>query len=428
LVQKGFAGATLTEAQPQQEPPLAELGDVLRIVQSSNRFAMRLYSQMVGHSPGNLFFSPSSVVRALAMTYSGAGGETAREIADSIGFDLPSDRLHKAFKSLQEQTRTGGIELRVANRLWGQSSYHFLPEFLQTTERCYRASMATVDFKTDAEEARHQINLWAEEHTSGRIKHLVSPGMLTPMTRLVLASAIYFLGCWEDEFDEEQTVDDVFSTGINAERPIRMMCQSGRFGYADLDDCQVLALPYRSKTYEVRPTLVNGISIDEYAEVESGGSDFVMNIFLPRKVDGLSSLESRLASESLPRYLRLRSCEVDVQVPRFRIESTHAIGHALEELGIRMAFVQGEADFSQMSDDPEGLFLGPVLQNAFVEVNEKGTEAAAVTIAVAIGGCAAVREPPKVFRADRPFLFLIRDRTSGLIHFIGRVISPEYSE
>jgi serpin B len=401
-----------------------DIDDVMRVVKSSNEFAVRLYSKVVADSESNLFLSPSSITLALAMLYAGAGSETALEIANAVGFDLPDEQLHKAFQRLQEQTRVGGVELRIANRLWGQSGYHYLPKFLQITEQCYRAGLAQVDFTSNAEGARQQINRWVEQQTAGKIVDIVSPSAVTPMTRLVLANAIYFLGAWESEFDEQLTCDDSFSTSGPESQPIRMMSQKAYFHYGEFDGFQALELPYRSTTYEPLFAIEDNASSTNHLENLERASDFVLDIVLPRQIDGLKDVEALLALEGLPDWSRLTHCEVEVQIPRFRMESMLALDHVLQKFGLRKAFDVDEADFSQMSDDPAALYVGAALHKAFVEINEKGTEAAAATAVCMAAGCAMDTESPKIFRADHPFLFLIRDQKTKLIHFMGRLTSP----
>jgi serpin B len=417
---------TMTEISSRTEQPLAELGDVFRVVGISNRFAIRLYSQVGNESPGNLFFSPSSIMFALAMTYSGAAGSTAREMADTLGFNLPPDRLHRAFKKLRDETRTGGVEFRVASRLWGQIGYRFLEDFLQTINQCYGAGWSEVDFRTNAEDARNKINSWVKEQTNGKINDIIPAGVLTPLTRLVLANAIYFLGSWEKEFDETNTKDDAFTTLDGSQHTVRMMNEFDTFCFGDFADYQLLELPYRTARYELKPGVEDGIEGFVHVESGDGGSDFVMDVILPRQKDGLPKIEARITGDLLPDWNKLQSCRVNVQLPKFRIDWTASLNQALEGLEMRSAFIRDQADFSGISDDPDGLFIESVLHKAFVEVNEKGTEAAAATMMIAVAGCAREPEPPKTFRADHPFLFLIRDRKSGLIHFMGRMATPEY--
>lgn len=396
--------------------------DVDTLVANSNQFAFDLYSKLAEHDNENLFYSPSSVSYALAMAFAGANAETAQEMADTLRFTLAPERFHEAFRRLQSDTRTGGVEFRIANRLWGQTGYHFLPEFLQTTEHCYGAKLAEVDFEHATEAARKQINGWVEKQTADKIKNLIPPDVLDSMTRLVLTNAVYFLGIWEDEFFEELTGQDPFWITSKKQVSIPMMHQTTTFSYGDFDDLQVVELPYRSRCVE---TLVDD-STQGYDEVEfpEGGSDFSMCILLPRKIDGLADIERQLNDANLQKWTTLRACKVKLNLPRFRVESSFQLEEQLELLGMERPFSINDADFSKMSDNPEGLYIGAILHKAFVDVNERGTEAAAVTAMVMVGGCAMKTEPLKEFRADHPFLLLIRDRKTRMIHFIGRVTNP----
>lgn len=375
--------------------------DIAQIVESANDFAIALYSKLAKDITGNLFFSPSSITTALAMTFAGAGGETAKEMADVLHFVLPDDRLHEAFRRLQQSTRKGGVELRIANRLWGQRGYHFLPEFLETTDRCYGAGLAEVDFRGAAKDARERINKWIADQTAQKITNLISPGMIDSMTRLVLTNAVYFLGCWQHEFAEAATKDTPFWTAPNDQHPVHMMRQVARFSYGEFDGLQSLEMPYRRSQTDVRRSNAGNTELIEDA---SGGSDLTMYILLPRTVDGINDLEAHLSSSALEKWTTLAPCRTEVCVPKFRIDSTFLLGKTLESMGIRKAFSR-EADFSRMSDDPEGLYVSDAIHKAFVDVNEKGTEAAAATAVVMRARCAPNTEGPKVFRADHPFLF-----------------------
>lgn len=385
--------------------------DVTDVVESCNQFGNDLFSQLLGES-GNCFFSPSSVSTALAMTFAGASEETAREMASVLRFSLPPDRLHEAFRSLPANPSTGGVELRMANRLWGQQGYHFLSDFLQTTENCYGAKLAEVDFQTASESARQQINAWVENQTAHKIKDLIPPEILDGTTRLVLTNAVYFLGRWAREFDKAFTSDQPFWTTPDEKHLIPMMRNTGRYQYGDFKDLQVLELPYRTDT------------IDS-SGIPDGGGDWSMCILLPRRGVDLRQIEAQLSTTVSQQIKTLRSHEVNVQIPKFRIESAFSLNEALKQLGMKRAFSMTDADFSGMTDDPEGLFIAAALHKAFVDVNEKGTEAAAATAVVMALRGASRAGKPEVFIADRPFLFLIRDRATGLIHFMGRFAKPE---
>ena len=405
--------------------PDAEIShDVEQIVESSNRFACDLYSLLARETDGNLFFSPSSLSLALAMTYAGANGTTAQEITEALHYSLPPEKLHTAFGKLQAATRTGGVELKIANRLWGQAGYHFLPEFLRTTKKHYGAGLAEVDFRNAPEVACQQINSWVEEQTAGKITDLVSSAGLHELTRLILTNAIYFLGTWENEFDRRRTTDAPFWTAPGKSQSVPMMRLTKHFHYGEFDQIQVLEMPYRSQQFEWKPVKHGDIEGWNPVEIPDSGSDFALCVLLPRKMDGLVDLERTLSPSIIQKWMTLQACKVDVSCPRFQLESSFQLEEALASMGIRKAFISDEADFSQMSDNPEGLFIGSVLHKAFVEVNEKGTEAAAATAVMMACWGAAEPEPPKEFRADHPFLFLIRDRRTLLIHFMGRVVTP----
>ena len=401
----------------QAVPPNQET-DVAQVVESSNEFAAAIYSKIALDVPGDLFLSPSSVTLAMAMTFAGAGCQTAKEMAKVLRFSLPENRLHDAFRELQDTTRMGGVELRIANRLWGQRGYHFLTEFLGTCNCKYGAGFADVDFQGPVEAVCREINDWVADQTCGRISNLVAPGTLDEMTRLVLTNAIYFLGCWEYEFDEAKTTAMPFWTGPNANCLVPMMRQTDYFRYGEFEELQVLELPYREQQIELKEDESGHV---EVVESLRGGSDLVMTALLPRTLDGLKTIESRLSAAALKKWLALDQCRVRVYLPKFRTESTLSLVEPLMEMGMRAAFSRDDADFSRMSDNPEGLYIAAAIHKAFVDVNEKGTEAAAAT-AVVMAGRGVSREPdPKLFRADHPFLFLIRDRKTGLIHFMGRM-------
>jgi serpin B len=397
--------------------PSSEMAEV---VESCNCFAFDLHSKLAT-KPGNLFFSPSSISMALAMTLAGASEDTSEEMAEVLHSTLPENRFHEGFWELRKATRTEGVELKLANRLWGQRGFNFLPEFLEATERCYGARLAEVDFRAAAEDARLRINAWVEEQTARKIKDLIAEGLFTPLTRLVLTNAIYFKGNWEYAFYEHNTSEGPFWTEPGKAQPVQVMRQTELLRYGEFENLQVLELPYLETEIEFRSSEAG---VGEVVKIPDSGSDLAMCILLPRPKDGLAKVESRLTTATFQEWTTLHTCVVEASIPKFRIESSFLLNEALESLGMRQAFSSEEADFSRMSDDPEGLFLAAALHKAFVDVNEKGTEAAAAT-AVVMAWRGGPPEQPKVFRADRPFLFLIRDRTTRLIHFVGRVVNPK---
>ncbi|QDT28884.1 serpin family protein [Gimesia panareensis] len=395
-------------------------------VDDCNRFACALFQQLAAENSGNLFFSPASISTALAMTLAGARGETAREMRNALQLTQEGSRLHASFQRLRSETRTGGVELDVANQLWGQAGYHFLAPFLETVRDCYGGGLQTVDFQGEPAAAADQINEWVSQATRGKITELVSPMSFNELTRLILVNAIYFKGAWEDEFEPERTRDQTFYLAGDQQTSVPMMHQTGSFGYFENETLQVLELPYRQRDVAMQLVKHDDGSVEVLQEeIPGGGSDFSMCILLPRERDGLSTLEQEIQQITLQKWLNMDYQEVIVSLPRFRLEKEYDLNAPLESLGVKQAFQPKAADFFGMSDDPEGLFIGSVLHKTFVEVNEQGTEAAALTEMIMVGGCARDEEPPKVFCADHPFLFLIRDRQTGWIYFMGRFNQPE---
>ena len=377
--------------------------DLAAVVKGNGAFALDLYSRL-SSSSGNLFFSPFSISSALAMAYGGAEGATAEEMAAALRFPVERERLHPAFADLVKQAKgkSRGLELSLANGLWAQRGYEFRESFKDLAKSHYGAELRELDFSVAAKACRI-INEWVETETHGKIRDLIGPGMLGPLTRLVMANAIYFKGDWASPFKKDQTEDAPFTVTSNQKVTVPMMLQQAKFGYLDTHSFQALELAYE-------------------------GQDLAMVVFLPRKVEGLPELEKSLTPERLrTRLARLRQREVIAYVPRFRAESTFMLNEALAEMGMRLAFDLSGADFSGMSGS-ERLFLSLILHKAYVDVDEKGTEAAAVTALIA-PTCARWHWPQieriPVFRADHPFLFLIWDRRSGTILFLGRVTNPK---
>lgn len=395
-------------------------------VNDCNRFACALFQQLAATNSGNLFFSPASISTALAMTLAGARGETAQELRTALQLTQEGSQLHESFQRLRSETRTGGVELDVANQLWGKAGYHFLAPFLETIRDCYGGGLQSVDFQGEPAATADQVNEWVSQATRGKITEVISPLSFHELTRLILVNAIYFKGGWEDEFEPELTKDQTFYLAGDQQTSVPMMHQTGSFGYFENETLQVLELPYRQRDVAMQLVKHDDGSVEVLQEeIPGGGSDFSMCILLPRERDGLSTLEQEIQQITLQKWLNMDYQEVIVSLPRFRLEKEYDLNAPLESLGVKQAFQPKAADFFCMSDDPEGLFIGSVLHKTFVEVNEQGTEAAALTEMIMVGGCARDEEPPKVFCADHPFLFLIRDRQTGWIYFMGRFNQPE---
>lgn len=401
LVVRSEEGVEAYVAANAVEPLDSPAKDVSGVVEVSNRFALDLYRQLRSEQ-GNLFFSPTSISTALAMTYAGAEGETQAEMVQTLHFQMPEDQLHEGMQALQASWKTpagtDGIKLNLANRLWGQQSYEFLPEFLKVTRNRYGAQLARLDF-AQQEQARQTINRWVEEQTENKITDLLPSGAISSETRLVLTNAVYFHGNWAEPFDEDRTEPDDFQLSGGGTAEVPMMHRSDEFRYGAVEDLQLLELPYADGCMS-------------------------MIVLLPRSVDGLADLEAGLTPENLQRWTGSlkREDEVKVYLPRFQMTSQFELSGTLGAMGMPSAFEAGIADFSGMTGNKD-LFLSAAIHKAFVDVNEKGTEAAAATGAVAELVAVAEDQPP-VFRADHPFVFLIRENRSGAFLFLGRVTNP----
>lgn len=374
--------------------------DAMRnVAKDNNAFAFSLYAKLRG-AHGNLFFSPGSVSIALAMTYDGARGETAEQMAKTLHFSQDRPELNDGFGALLQQLngtegKKRAYELRIANALWSQQGEKFLPAFLDTTRKHYGAGLRLVDFAANAEQARQTINRWVEKQTKDKIRDLMPEGTIDSSTRLVLTNAVYFNGTWQDQFKKSATHNSLFHISANTTASVPTMHQSSHFRYLNDEDVQVLELPYQ-------------------------GNDLSMIVLLPRRMDGLSALESRLSAEQVDKWLsQARSAEVELSMPRFKMTQEFSLGKTLADMGMPLAFGPS-ADFSGM-DGRTDLHIGVVMHKAFVDVNEEGTEAAAAT---GVGIRLAAVLVKERFNADHPFVFLIRDNRAGSVLFLGRVIDP----
>jgi serine protease inhibitor len=370
------------------------------VVKGNSAFAFDLYEELK-RVEGNIFFSPYSISTALAMAYAGARGKTEEQMGAALHFTLDQNQFHPAFSCLEAQLKAiqekGDIELNIANALWAQEDYVFLRKFLKLIACNYLAALNPVDFKRAHEEARKKINAWVEQKTKDKIKELIKPGVLNSMTRLVLTNAIYFKGRWESQFKKCRTKKNPFWLSIDKPVEVSMMTQKQQFRYMENDRVQILEMPYV-------------------------GNDLAMIVLLPRKVDGLDQLEADLSVENLNMWIgHLRKREVSVFLPKFKMTSQFRLSETLASMGMPDAF-SGNADFSGINGTKD-LFISAVIHKAFVDVTEEGTEAAAATAGV-ISLTSAPSKPPPTFRADHPFLFLIHDKHSGSIIFVGRIVNP----
>nr|XP_046226559.1 leukocyte elastase inhibitor-like isoform X1 [Scatophagus argus]XP_046226560.1 leukocyte elastase inhibitor-like isoform X1 [Scatophagus argus] len=410
---------------------------------ANTSFCLALFNKLSDDDKtGNIFFSPFSISSALAMVMLGSRGNTAAQMSEVLCFTeaekprhagaqqqmqmqqqaqfrLPQhlrkclktkdfeDDVHVSFAKLLSELNKANAPyaLNVANRLYGEQSYQFVKDFLVNTNKHYNAALESVDFINSSEAARLNINSWVEKQTQGKIKDVLAQGVVDDMTRLVLVNAIYFKGNWNKQFKESATQDAQFRINKNDTKPVKMMQQKTKFPltYIPEANCQILEMPYKQK-------------------------ELSMLIFLPNEIEdsttGLEKLEKELTYENFVEWTRpdmMDEVEVQVGLPRFKMEEKYDMKNVLISMGMVDAFDMAMSDFSGMSPAND-LVLSKVVHKAFVEVNEEGTEAAAATAAVMMLRCAL---RPATFIADHPFLFFIRHNPSMSVLFAGRYCSPE---
>jgi serpin B len=369
------------------------------VVEGNNAFGFDLYHQLQKQK-GNLFFSPYSISTALSMTYAGARGQTAQEMAHVLHLNPEQDKLHPAIAQVVAGLagKNEGVRLDVANALWGQKGQPFVPDFIQLTKKYYGAGFHTVDFN-DGEAARQEINTWVEKQTQDKIKDLLGPGSVQGAS-LVLTNAIYFKGDWLNPFPKGRTFKENFFVTPKDKVMVDMMHLTETFNYAEDDNFQVLSLPYKG----------NAVSLIA---------------FLPRKQDGLTALEEQLKPALVNDAIaNLKKAKVVVTLPKFKMTSSFELGDVLTKMGMPLLFQRGRADLSGIVASND-LYISKVVHKAYVDVYEEGTEAAAATAVSAVRAAAMRPQANPVFRADHPFVFAIRDNKTGSLLFLGRVANPK---
>ena len=386
--------------------------DLDELVRGNNAFAFELY-RVLNDGEGNLFYSPFSISQALAMTSAGARGETQRQMADTLHYRLPQSSLHPAFNVLDRTLASRGqapggtpnndgetgqyFRLNIANAVWGQEGFQFLPDFLDVLAENYGAGMMVSDFACAPDEARVRINDWVAEETEGKIKDLLPPGALDRSTRLVLTNAIYFNASWHWPFSRSNTRVRPFHLAGGGTVDVPMMTETYRdYGYARGDGYQVVDVPY-------------------------SWGEMSMTILLPDQGTTLEALEGSLDSDLLDQIVDgIETDYVTLTIPLFEFESEFNLGDTLAGMGMPDAF-DDRADFSGMTGSKD-LGISRVVHKAYVSVDEMGTEAAAAT-GVVTAASGPSKEPIAV-TVDRPFIFLIRDIGTGTVLFLGRVSNP----
>jgi len=393
IVALATVSATLLAAEK------TDKASVAAVVKGNTAFALRMHQEL-SSKEGNLFFSPYSISSALGMTYAGARNNTEKEIKQVLHFPGEPGALCRSFGELQEGLnlvqKAGKIKLSIANAIWYERSYKFLPSFIDVVQNDYRSKIAQADFVGNAEAERKVINTWVEKQTNDKIKDLIPSGVLNSLTRMVLVNAIYFKGDWASQFKEINTRELDFNVTAKEKVKAKMMYQQEDFRVAEDENTQVLEMMYK-------------------------GDRLSMLVLLPKQKNEISKLEKTLTAEKLRGLIsKLRKTKVQVTFPKFKIETGYDLVPPFMKLGMKDVF-NSKSDFSGM-DGAKDLYISAILHKAFVEVDEKGTEAAAATAVVMSLKSVAPRYPR--FNADHPFLFLIRDNVTGSILFMGRMVNP----
>ena len=417
-----LAGCTSPENLPDELPPEGMTPDTTyppgpppgsqqSIVAANNQFALDLYTRLAedpDSSEENLFFSPFSISSALAITYEGARGSTADEIREVFYFPADPAGMRAGYQAIIAGINNGSsaYQLQTANALWAEQTYPFLPAYISVADDIYGAKVTNLDFIKKPEDSRITINQWVENQTNDKIRDLLPAGSIDLLTRLVITNAVYFKGTWERQFNDNETSIQDFRTSDGTILPVAMMQridENATYGYTETEDLQMLRMAYES----------------------GSGKPLSMVVLLPRDGD-LAALEKSLSAERLTDLQKnLTNQRVIVYFPKFTMETKYSLPATLSAMGMPTAF-SPSADLSGM-DGTRNLYIGDVIHQAFVDVNEEGTEAAAATAVVIQRAMAPVGPPVPVFRADHPFIFLIQDDETGLILFIGRVEHPESS-
>jgi serpin B len=373
------------------------------LTHANNAFAIDFYKK-AGTEPGNPVFSPYSISAAFAMTYPGAAGETARQMQKVMYWTNAAPKVASDFAELDQlllaAQKEGAVQISIANALWPQKGYRFRQQYLDLLTQTFKTSLHEADFEKQPEVERLRVNEWVEKQTRDRIKGLMPVGSINNQTRLVLANAIYFKAKWGSPFKTAATHPGPFylASGDSVNTPLMAIIDDFRF--AVMPTFKLLEMPYQR-------------------------GKLSMLVILPNATNGLSQLNKELSAEKLDQWIKaLRTTRVSVFFPKFTVSFQLKLNDALSALGMPDAFDRNRADFAGMTAEQPPLFMSSAMHKAFVEVTEEGTEAAAATGLVMTPTSAGPRVEIPIFRADHPFLYLIRHNPSGTILFFGRLNVP----
>jgi serpin B len=389
--------------------PQVPVSDTTTLAADNAAFAFAAYNLLTTTNT-NLVFSPASISIALAMTYAGAAGTTATEMAGALHFTLPPAQLHPAFNVLDQALASRGqgklgadggpMRMNIVNALWAEQTYTFKSDFLDTLAANYGAGVNLLDFLHSPDPSRLAINAWVAAQTADKIQDLLPQGSVSSSTALVLTNAVYFNAAWKTPFDANKTHDGSFTLLDGSTVTVKFMDGDGSY------------LPAMQGTNFVATSI-------PYAD-----NNLSLVVVLP-DAGQLSQVESSLDATALATLVTgLTAQRVGLFLPRFKLQTGLSLAGTLKNLGMTSAFERGTADFSGM-DGTHDLCIGDVIHKAFIDVAEKGTEAAAATGVVMVSASIPTTPPPELLIvANRPFLYFLRDQPTGAILFMGRVLDP----
>lgn len=385
------------------------------VVMANNQFGLELYRQLKSDGK-NIIISPFSIVNAFGMVYAGSSGQTKQEIAQTMHFAEDTQQFLEQMAQLQlsfvpyEDNESG--PLNIANALWVQENYPVLESYLTLLQTYFQSEIRSVDFCNEVQ-TTDEINQWVSEKTNGKITQIITPDVINQMTTLILSNAIYFKGAWMNPFLDKNTKPEPFSLNSSKEISVEMMNNTKSYRYLECEEFKILEMPYR-KEYNERG---EPISIADYS----------MIVFLPDRESSLEQLENQLTNvmleSKIDELMHTPAVTVEVKIPKFRIENTYNLNEILIAMGMKMPFFSN-ADFSKITGKKD-LFISDVLHKTYIDLDEKGTEAAAVTaVIMARGAFELPSEQVKTFHADRPFMYMIRENTTGSMIFVGKLTQP----
>ncbi len=385
------------ENEPQQSSP-AQVSPEL--ASANARFGFKLYSEVLKQSAGkNVFVSPASVALCLAMTYNGAQGDTRTGMARALEVqNMSIEEFNQAYSQMKAALASADpkVQLEIANSLWARQGVSFKQDFIQRNKKFFSAEVTALNFGDPGAPAT--INSWVSDKTHGKITEIVDS--ISPDTILFLINAIYFKGQWSKQFDPVKTKEEPFKTAAGNTKRLPMMTQSGKYQYFESPGFQGVSLPY-------------------------GNGRVSMYVFLPVEGKTLNDLHRELSAANWEKWMdEFAETDGQISLPRFKLEYEITLNDALKALGMESAFEPGRADFSGMAEDSGRVYISKVKHKTFAEVNEEGTEAAAVT-STEMRTTSAMR-PRKAFRmvVDHPFFFVIRDNETGAVLFMGSILDP----